>query len=411
MSTRSFGSRWPYLTLALATIVYAAPVAAQRRNAAPPMVAQRTTLTRGTPDEVGMSPAVLEAGVGLYREAVARGDLVGAVLLVARNGKVVLHEAVGSRNWESKLPMEKNTMFRMASNTKPVISTAVSILAERGKLQYSDPVRQYIPSFDNYKSGFITIDQLLSHTSGFRINTLFVQPYMAKSAEHPDAPSLQLEVARFGAVGATVTPGTSYSYSNPGFNTLGALIEITGGKPLEVFLRDEIYKPLGMVDTYNHEIASKLDGKLDRMGAVYYTQKDGKWVVGWKPGDTAQVPFVRASGGLISTAWDYAIFLQTFLNGGSYGNVTLVKPETVKLMTSRHTPPTTNDASGYGYGWGIDADGIYSHGGSDGTYAWVDPSRNIIGLVFTQTPAGPNPRQKFMELVKLAVNERMGLRM
>ena len=383
-----------WLTFAVASIAYVAPIAAQN-----------VTLTRGTPQEVGMSPAVLEAGLGLYREAVARGDLVGAVLLVARNGKVVLHEAVGSRNWEANLPMEKNTMFRMASNTKPVISTAVSILAERGKLRYSDPVRKYIRSFDNYKSGFITIDHLLSHTSGFRINTLFLEPYMTKSAEHPDAPSLQLEVERFGAIGAAVAPGTSYSYSNPGFNTLGALIEITGGKPLEVFLRDEIYKPLGMVDTYNYEVASKLDGKLNRMGAVYYTQKDGKWVAGWKPGDPPQAPFVRASGGLISTAWDYAIFLQTFLNGGSYGNVTLLKPETVKLMTTLHSPPEPDNAGGYGYGWGLDGDGIYSHGGSDGTHAWVDPRNNIIGLVFTQTPRGANPRQKFMDLVRLSITE------
>jgi CubicO group peptidase (beta-lactamase class C family) len=382
-----------WLTLTLLAVAYSAPVAAQN-----------VTLTRGTPKDVGMSPAVLEAGVGLYREAVERGDLVGAVLLVARNGKVVLHEAVGSRNWEANLPMEKNTMFRMASNTKPLVSTSVAILAERGKLRYADPVRKYIPSFDNYKSGFITIDQLLSHTSGFRINTLFLEPYMSRSPEHPDAPTLQLEVARYGDVGAAVAPGTTYSYSNPGFNSLGALIEIAGGKPLDVFLRDEIYRPLGMVDTYNHEVAGKLDGKLDRMGAVYYTRKeDGKWVAGWKPGDDAQVPFVRASGGLISTAWDYAIFLQTFLNGGSYGNVTLLKPETVKLMTTVHTPPVPGNAGGYGYGWMLDGNGVYSHGGSDGTFAWVDPGRNIIGLVFTQTPRGANPTQKFMELVRLSV--------
>lgn len=353
-----------------------------------------------------MSPAVLEAGVGLYREAVARGELVGAVLLVARNGKVVLHEAVGSRHWEANLPMEKNTMFRMASNTKPVIATAVGMLVERGTLRYADPVRKYILSFDNYKSGFITIGQLLSHTSGFRINTLFLAPYLAPSKEHPDAPTLQLEVARFGAVGAEVAPGTSYSYSNPGFNTLGALIEIAGGKPLEVFLRDNVYGPLGMVDTYNHEVAGKLDGKLSRMGAVYYTQKDGKWAAGWKPGDAAQVPFVRASGGLISTAADYAIFLQAFLNGGSYGTATLLKPETVKAMTSLHTPPVAGSVGGYGYGWQLDGDGIYSHGGSDGTFAWVDPSRQIIGLVFTQTPRGVNPRQKFMDLVRLSVMDQ-----
>ncbi len=343
-------------------------------TAVAPLAAQGVTLTRGTPKDVGMSPAVLEA--------------------------------VGSRNWEANLPMERNTMFRMASNTKPLISTSVAILAERGKLRYADPVRKYIPSFDNYKSGFITIDQLLSHTSGFRINTLFLEPYMSRSPEHPDAPTLQLEVARYGEVGAAVAPGTTYSYSNPGFNTLGALIEIAGGKPLDVFLRDEIYRPLGMVDSYNHEVAGKLDGKLSRMGAVYYTRKDGKWVAGWKPGDDAQVPFVRASGGLISTAWDYAIFLQTFLNGGSYGNITLLKPETVKLMTTVHTPPAPGNAGGYGYGWMLDGNGVYSHGGSDGTFAWVDPGRNIIGLVFTQTPRGANPTQKFMELVRLSVIEQ-----
>lgn len=383
-----------WLTIAVTAVTFAAPAAAQG-----------VTLTRGTPHDVGMSPAVLEAGVGLYREAVERGELVGAVLLVARNGKVVLHEAVGSRDWEANLPMERNTMFRMASNTKPVIGTAVAMLAERGKIRYADPVRKFIPSFDNYRSGFITVDHLLSHTSGFRINTLFLEPYLSKSPEHPDAPSLRLEVARFGDVGATVTPGTTYSYSNAGYNTLGALIEIVSGKALEVFLRDEIYRPLGMVDTYNHEVANKLDGKLYRMGAVYYTRKDGKWVAGWKPDDEAQVPFVRASGGLISTAWDYATFLQAFLNGGSYGAATLLKPETVRLMTSVHTPPVPGSTGGYGYGWRLDGNGIYSHGGSDGTFAWVDPGRNIIGLVFTQTPRGTNPRQKFMELVRLSINE------
>ena len=173
-----------------------------------------------------------------------------------------------------------------------------------------------------------------------------------------------------------------------------------------MFLRDNIYRPLGMVDTYHHELADKLDGKLNRMGAVYYARKDGKWAAGWKPGDAAQVPFVRASGGLISTASDYAIFLQAFLNGGSYGTATLLKPETVRVMTSLHTPPVPGSVDGYGYGWQVDGDGIYSHGGSDGTFAWVDPSRQIIGLIFTQTPRGVNPRQKFMDLVRLSVTDQ-----
>jgi CubicO group peptidase (beta-lactamase class C family) len=361
-----------------------------------PLGAQGVELTTATPDDVGMSAAVLDAGVGLYREAVARGDLVGAVLLVARNGKIVLHEAIGSRNWEANLPMEKNTMFRMASNTKPVVATGAAILVEGGKLSYADPVLKYMPSFDNYRSGFITVGHLLSHTSGFRINTLFIEPYSS-------APTLQREAARFGEVGAAVVPGTTYSYSNPGFNTAGALIEMASGQPLDEFLKRSIYTPLGMSDTYHMEVAEKLDGKLQRMGAVYYTRSNGKWTAGWKPGDPPQVPFVRASGGLISTAPDYAVFLQMFLNGGIYGNTRILKPETVELMTSRHTPA---GEAAYGYGWALDEEEkIYSHGGSDGTFAWVDPARGIIGLVFTQTPAGENPRGRFMELVKLSIND------
>jgi len=264
-------------------------------------------------------------------------------------------------------------------------------------------VRKHIPSFDNWMSGFISIHHLLTHTSGFRIGTLFLEPYLQASPEHPDAPTLQLEVARFGAVGAAVPPGTSYSYSNPGYNTLGALIEIGSGQPLEVFLRERIYGPLGMEDSYHHEVAEKLDGKLSRMGAVYYERKDGRWSAGWKPGDPPQVPFVRASGGLISTAWDYAIFLQMFLNGGEYGGQRILRAETVKRMTSAQFP--TGPGSAYGYGWMVAEDGTYSHSGSDGTFAWVDPARDLIGMVLTQTPRGRNPRSRFVELVKLAVIE------
>jgi CubicO group peptidase (beta-lactamase class C family) len=158
-----------------------------------------------------------------------------------------------------------------------------------------------------------------------------------------------------------------------------------------------------MEDSYHHETAEQLDGKLSRMGAVYYRREGGRWAPGWKPGDPPQVPFVRASGGMISTAWDYAIFLQLFLNGGEYGGVRILKPETVKRMTSAQFP--TGPGGSYGYGWMVSEDGMYSHGGSDGTFAWVDPAHDLIGLVLTQTPAGRNPRNRFVELVKLAVVE------
>jgi CubicO group peptidase (beta-lactamase class C family) len=374
-----------------------------------PILAQDVTLTLGTPEEVGMSPAILGGAVQLYRDAVEAGDLVGAVLLVAKDGKIVLHEALGWRHRGRNLPMEKNTMFRMASNTKPPVATAIGILVEEGKLSYEDPVRKHIPEWDNYRSGFIQIRHLLSHTSGLRINSLFLMPYMEPSAEHPDAPNIRLEAARFGAVGAEVLPGSSYSYSNPGFNTLGALVEIASGQPLEEYLDDHIYTPLGMNDSYHHELAEKLDGKLNRMGGVYYTREGDEWVPGWEPGNPPQVPFVRASGGMISTAMDYALFCQMYLNGGSYDGVRIISDETVNTMTSPFFL-AGGDAEvdrgvriGYGYGWNTAPDGTFSHTGSDGTGAWVDPNHNLIVLVFTQTPRGRNPRQKFVELVRAAI--------
>jgi CubicO group peptidase (beta-lactamase class C family) len=367
------------------------------------------TLSPGTPEEVGMSSAILEGGVQLYRDAVEAGDLVGAVLLVAKDGKVVLHEALGWRNKGKDLPMEPNTMFRMASNTKPTIGTSIGILVQEGKLGFDDPVRDHIPSFDNYRSGFIQIRHLLNHTAGFRINTLFLSPLMEPSAEHPDAPNLQLESARFGEVGAEVVPGTSYSYSNPGYNTLGALVEIASGQSLEEFLDQRIYTPLGMDDSYNHELPEKLDGKLDRMGAVYYQRQDGEWVPGWEPGNPPQMPFVRASGGMISTAMDYAKFCQMFLNGGVYDGVRILESDMVERLTSDtyyaggEFDPERGARVGNGFGWGVAEDGTFSHTGSDGTGAWVDPNHDLIVLVFTQTPRGSNPRGKFLELVRSAV--------
>lgn len=369
--------------------------------------AQSSVLSRARPADAGMSAAVLAGAAGLYREAVERGDLAGAVLLVAKDGRIVLHEAFGWRDKARDLPMERNTMFRMASNTKPVVAAAVATLVEKGALAYDDLVREHIPSWDNYRAGLVNVGHLLSHSSGLRIPTLFLTPYMKPSAEHPDAPTLQLEAARFGEVGAETPPGVAYSYNNPGYNTLGALVEIASGRPLEEYLRDTFYAPLGMQDSYHHEVDEKMDGKLGRMSVVYYQRgDDGEWAPGWTPGDPPQVPFVRASGGMISTARDYAIFCQMFLNGGEYGGARVLSEESVALATSpkvRSNPDSDGPAAYYGYGWSVAEDGSYSHGGSDGTYAYVDPSLNLVVLVFTQTPAGRNPVARFLEAAKVAV--------
>ncbi len=385
------------IALALAACLFPVGLASQEARA----------LSFGKPEDVGMSAVVLASAVGLYEEAVERGDLVGAVVLVARKGRIVIHTAIGWKDKELRRPMERNTLFRMASNTKPVVATAVAQLVEERKLDYDDLVREYIPEWDNYRSGFITVGQLLSHTSGIRISSLFLQPLMGPTPEHPGAPTLQLEAARFGEVGAEVPPGESYSYNNPGFNTLGALIEIASGKLLEDRLRTTIYGPLGMKDSYNHRNGHEVNGKLDRMGAVYYERGDnGEWKPGGTPGGPVAYPFARASGGMISTAWDYAIFCQMFLNGGIYDGVRILKAETIELMTSPKVRVSGEGAdAAYGYGWRL-ANGTFGHSGSDGTNAWIDPERGVIGLVFTQTPRGENPLDRFRQLVHLAIEDR-----
>ncbi|NLZ05441.1 MAG: beta-lactamase family protein [Phycisphaerae bacterium] len=373
--------------------------------------AQDVVLSVGAPSAAGMDETILAAAVHMYETAVRQDQVRNIVLLVARDGKVVLHEAMGWKDKEQGIPLAKDAMFRMASNTKPVIATGISILVEEGKLNYRDLVRRHIAAFDNYRSGAITIHHLLTHTSGFRIEPIFFGPLMQKSPEHPDAPSLQLEVARFGEVGATELPGTTYEYSNPGYNTLGALAEVASGQPLDVFLRERIYAPLGMIDSYHHEVADKLDGKLDRMSVVYDLKEDGQWEARWRPGAPPQYPFVRASGGMISTATDYAIFCQMFLNGGVYNDTRILKEETVAAMTSPQTASiyTAEERerrdSYYGYGWNVSRDGIFSHGGSDGTAAWVVPDRKLIVLAFTQSPGKHTGRlgTRFLKLVQASI--------
>jgi len=373
------------------------------------LTAQDAVLSHGKPSEVGMDEAVLKACVEVLHQAVDRDALRSAVLLVARNGKVVFHEAVGWKDKAKGIPIAKDAMFRMASNTKPVIATGISILTEEGKLGYSSNVRKYIPAFDNYRSGAITIHHLLTHTSGLRIGPIFFSPLIQKSQQHPDAPSLRLEVDRFGEVGADEPVGKTYGYSNAGFNTLGALIEIAAKKPLEVFLKERVYAVLGMADTYHHEVADKLDGKLERMSVVYY-KRQGKWTEGWKPGDSPQYPFVRASGGMISTAMDYAVFCQMFLNKGMYGGQRILIEDTVKLMTTPHTAALysleerEHRREYYGYGWSVSTDGVFSHGGSDGTNAWIDPGNKLIVLLFTQSPGEEKLRTRIFRLIQASIH-------
>ncbi len=358
----------------------------------PALGQQGRLLEPGTPASVGMDGTKIAQAVKLYRDAVDRDDIRGAVLMVARHSTIVLLEPVGWKHHGYRLPMEKDTLFRMASNTKPVVATATLILEQEGKLRVEDPAGKYLESFNSWRSHTITIAQLLSHSSGLRIPVIFY-PFEPKDGP----PSLGAAAAKFGAEGPVFEPGTTYSYSNAGYNTLGAIIESASGMPLEAFLKSRIYDPLGMTDTLNHEDPAK----LARMATVYRGRTNAQGQVefqqGFTPGDPPDYPVIRASGGVISTAMDYAKFLQMYLNGGRYGEARILSPESIKKAT---TPKIRiNNSSSYGFGWMIADNGVFSHSGSDGTMAWVDPAYDLFGLVFTQNPGGKNPVQAFQKLI------------
>jgi CubicO group peptidase (beta-lactamase class C family) len=380
-------TRQSRLVLVASSLVAALVLSVHARPAA-------RALSYGSPASVGMDAAALARGVALFRDAVARDVLRGVVVMVARHGTIVVHEALGWRHHAYRLPMEKDTLFRMASNTKPVVATAVLLLEQDGRLRVEDRAGRYVASFDSYRSREITIAHLLSHTSGLRIGPIFY-PFDV-DREDGAAPTLQRAVEKFGLEGPEVAPGTSYSYSNAGYNTLGAVIERASGMSLEAFLKTRVYDPLGMTDTLNHEDPAK----LARMATVYRGRNvDGsiQWTQGFTPDDPPDFPVIRASGGMISTAMDYGRFLQMYLDGGASGRDQILTEASIAKLTSPQVK--VNEHESYGYGWMIAADGTYSHSGSDGTYAWVDPSHDLFGIVFTQSPGGLNPREAFQRLV------------
>ena len=368
-----------------------------------PNLGQTGEIPTASPRQLNVSAKQLDNAVALFRTAIQKDQLRNVELMVLRDGQIILHEALGWQNKQAGASLKRNTLFRMASNTKAVIATGILLLQEEGKLSVKDPICKHLPAFDNEKCRQITIHHLLTHTSGLRIKTLFLQPLMNKSKEHPDAPNLQLEVNRFANVGPAEAVGKTYSYNNPGYNTLAAIIEVVSGEPLEEFLTKRIYNPLKMTDTSNHPPAEK----LNRMAYVY-AYKAGKWTVRFKQEARMHIPFIRGSGGMVSTTTDYARFCQMYLDQGQLPETRFLTARSVQQGTSPQTRAiyTTDQAKDrsdfYGYGWKVHRDGTFSHSGSEGTFAWVNPQQRIIGLVFTQSPGGKNPRDQFRELVTQA---------
>ncbi len=371
-------------------------------------------------------------------EAISKEQVPGLVAMIVKDGKVIYHEAKGFADVESNQPMEKNSIFRIASQTKAITSTAIMILWEEGKFKLDDPISKYIPEFKNPQvlntfryadttfttrpsSREITIRHLLTHTSGLGYGVIDGDERM-KMIYHKagvvdlfttEKVTIEESVKRLAKLPLHHEPGTKYTYSE-GLDVLGYLVEIISGKPFDVFLKERIFDPLGMNDTrfYINE------AQAPRLVTVH-TRKDNKWasypVTFYDPAypKSGAKTFFSGGAGLSSTTEDYAKFLQMYLNGGIYNGKRILSPHTIHTMMQNQVGDLWNGDRYHGIGFGVVTDrGVATGGmGSKGTFDWggyfntqyfADPETGIIGLIFKQTSGAGNGDEtgwKFRQMV------------
>ena len=380
------------------------------------------SLGRATPEQVGMSSERLARLSDAMRQYIDDGRLAGAVVLVARRGHIVWFESFGMRDRESGSLMTPDAMFRIASQSKAIASVAVLMLQEQGSLLISDPVSKYLPAFEKTTvavrrddGGYdvvdarrpMTIRDLLTHTSGLgygggvardRWEAAGITGWYFADRSEPIAET----VSRMARLPMDTQPGERFNY---GYSTdvLGAVVEKVSGMSLDAFLRESIFEPLGMHDTYFYPPA--LD--LDRIATVYSATPHGierAPTPGGMIGQGAYMEGLRASfsggAGLVSTAMDYTRFLQMLLDGGELDGIRLLSPTTVRLMTIDHIGDRYGTpGAGFGLGFEVTTDaGRLGRPGSNGTFGWggayhstywVDPGEQLVVTYFTQLiPAG-----------------------
>jgi CubicO group peptidase (beta-lactamase class C family) len=399
------------------------------------------TLTPAKPETVGLSPERLKRIDQMVNGLVQTSGIPGAVVLIVRNGKIAYHQAYGFSDAENKLPMKKDNIFRIASQSKAITSLAVMMLWEEGKFLLDDAVSKYIPEFKNPKvlkafnpadsSWFaepagkeITIRHLLTHTSGIDYAAIGSNEFKAIYAKAGvpsgignDKDVLAEKMKILGTLPLKHAPGERYTY---GLNTdvLGYLVEIWSGMPFDQYLRTRIFEPLGMKDTWFYlpqdkhsrlvPLYSGRDGKLAKQVASAYDNVNPDY-------PTLNGKYFSGGAGLSSTVEDYAKFLQLFLNQGQFNGVRLLSRKTVELMLTNQVGGI--NASPFGLGFGLEtpsndhisvvSQGTFSWGGAFNTHYWADPKEKIIGLVFTNIyeTAHWSIGDKFKVLTYQAVND------
>src|ERR1700689_2735136 len=352
------------------------------------------------PEAAGMDPARLARIPARMKEFVAAGKTAGVVTLVARHGHVASLEAVGYQDLESKTPMRPDTVFRLASVTKPVTCAGIMILVDEGRLSLIDPVEKFLPEFKGLKlnpcgtrAGYncelvtpsrpVNILDLMTHTSGLPAGA-------PASGEPPNTLAERVAAVR----GATLLfgPGRAWNYSNIGFAALGRIIEVVAGQPYDRFLAERIFQPLAMKENFFFVPPDK----ANRVASVYRYETDGLHLVPMPP-----PKFPAPEGGLFSTAGDMARFHQMLLGKGTLDGQRILSAAAVDAMTSSQTGSMkAGFAPGVGHGFGFEgvrgtlgtfrynSIGSFVKGGAYRTYGWVDPAKDLVGIIFMQRTNG-----------------------
>ena len=413
-------------------------------NAQTKSIQKSEPLSAATPESVGMSTERLNRIDAMCREAVDNGEVPGIVALVARNGKIVFHEAYGMADNESGKSMKKNTIFRIASQSKAITSTAVMMLWEEGKFRLDDPISKYIPEFKDpqvFKSfkyedttytsvpadKEITIRHLLTHTSGIGYGIIdgderFQMIYHKAGITDlftTENITIGQSVRKLARLPLHHNPGEAFTYSE-GLDVLGYFIEIVSGMPFDEFLRNRLFDPLGMEDSWFYLPNSK----AKRLVSVQ-KQEEGKWVrypVTFYDTDypiKGAKSFFSGGAGLCSTAKDYATFLQMYLNGGELNGIRILSRTTIQsIMGNQFADLWEDKDTYYGLAFGVVTPKGQASGGqgSEGTFTWggyfntnyfADPKEKTIGILMKQTrgPVTDETRWKFDLLVGQTIDD------
>lgn len=376
------------------------------------------TLENARPEDIGLSPPRLDKLGEVFRDEIARGRAPGAVVLVSRRGKVGYFEAFGRRDPAAQDAMAGNEMkrdaiFRIYSMTKPIVSAAVMMLVEEGRLLLTDPISKYLPQLTHLKvaveavgvtrlvpaTSEITVQDLLRHTSGltyeFRGTGHVPKAYMDAKIYRLSQTNTD-QVAALAQMPLVAQPGMAFNYGRS-TDVLGRLIEVITDQTLGEFLRERILVPLGMHDTAFHVPSHN----HHRLAEAFATDPDS----GAK---TTLLPVLKAptfesgGGGMVSTAMDYARFLHMLASGGTLNDVRILGRKTVELMTADHLGTITGSPDlllpGYGFGLGFavrtspglaatpGSVGQYYWGGMGGTTFWVDPAEQLVVVLMMQAP-------------------------